>query len=164
MPYSPPTKAGSDQGLTLIELLVAMVMFAIMAVLSTTGWMSYQRTVQHRSAGQEIASALRNAQQSALAEAVTYCMRFDSANGTYQLFKFTCDGTVPAVKPAVELPGRLSLSGVAFTQANGNPAQRVLFLPRGSATPGDLTIERDGSNKTYTIDVEGLTGRVSLKG
>ncbi len=57
---------------------------------------------------------------------------------------------------------RLQLTAVNFSAVAPASSSEVTFRASGSATPGGLNITRTGSSKIYTIDVEGLTGRVSL--
>ena len=38
----------------------------------------------------------------------------------------------------------------------------MTFFARGTASPGSVRVTREGSSKVYIIQVEGLTGRVSL--
>jgi type II secretory pathway pseudopilin PulG len=148
----------------MIELLVGMVIVGILAALGTSGWLSYQRTVEHRGSAQELVSALRNAQQASLAEAVTYCVAFDTSSRSYQVFKFACDSTGTSVKqPAKTQSSRVSLTSAVFLQNDGSTNATVSFFPRGSATKGSVKVKRQGADKTYTISVEGLTGRVSLQ-
>lgn len=154
-----------DAGFTMIELLVGMVIVGMLAALGTSGWLSYQRTVEHRGSAQELVSALRNAQQASLAEASTYCVSFDTTNRSYQVFKFACGGAGTSVKQPVNTQSsRVTLNSPAFLQTDGSTNATVSFFPRGSATKGSVKVKRQGADKTYTISVEGLTGRVSLQG
>lgn len=150
-------------GLTMIELVVVMVIIGALSALGTSGWSGYQRTVEHRGSAQELVSALRNAQQASLAEAVTYCVSFDTATRSYQVFKFACGASgVSSGSADTTQSSRVTLVMPAFTQLNGSTASQVSFFPRGSATKGSVAVARQGSDRTYTVTVEGLTGRVAL--
>ena len=150
-------------GFTMIELLVVMVIIGALSALGTSGWSRYQRTVEHRGSAQELVSALRNAQQASLAEAVTYCVTFDAAARSYQVFKFACGGANPPASAVDKTQSsRVTLVSPVFTQLNGTTSNQVLFFPRGSATKGSVKVARAGSARAYTITVEGLTGRVAL--
>lgn len=151
-------------GFTLAELVVVMAIIGILGVLSTTGWLRYQRAVEQRGTAQELVSALRNAQQASLAEAVTYCVSFDSAARSYTVSKFSCGSTGTMGKTATTQSPRVGLATAAFLQPDGSSAPQVSFYARGAATKGSVKVTRDGADKTYTITVEGLTGRVSLLG
>lgn len=164
MPQRRTARPAADAGLTLVELLVGMVIVTILAVSSVSGWTRYQRTVEHRGTAQELVSALRSAQQSSLAEAAAYCVPFNTSNRSYEVRKGSCtSGTV--AKPATSTQStRVSLASPAFLQPDGTTTSNVSFFARGSATKGTVQVRRAGSTKTYTISVEGLTGRVSLLG
>ncbi len=160
------TSPGRDEaGFTLIELLVGMVIVTMLSALSVSGYASYQRAIAHKGAATEIVSTMRNAQQRSLAEAATYCVAFNAASGTYQLYKFACGATGTAVgNPKRTGSSRVSLSSPSFLQPGGGTATTAIFYPRGSATAGTVKVLRNGGSASYTITVEGLTGRVSLNG
>lgn len=165
IPLAAVGSGGRERGFTLIELTVGMVIFSIMAAFGTSGWLRYQRSVEHRGTAQEVASALRNAQQSSLAEATTYCVQLDPVNRAYRLYKFSCGLGGIAVQPVkTTQSSRVGLSSPAFLQTDGSTSSNVMFFPRGAATKGSVKVTRQGSTKSYTISVEGLTGRVSLAG
>lgn len=154
-----------DAGFTLIELTIGMLITGILMGLGTAGWTSYQRSVEHRNAAQGLVSALRNAQQSSLAEAVTYCVAFDTASRAYTVYKYACGSTGTSVKgPVRTASARVTLAAPAFVQPDSSTSTTLSFYPRGSATKGSVKVNRSGSSRAYTITVEGLTGRVSLSG
>lgn len=154
-----------EGGFTMIELLVSMVIIGALAAVGTSGWLSYQRSVEHRGSAQELVSALRNAQQASLSEAVTYCVAFDPAVRSYEVHKFVCGASGSGVEPAATTQStRVKIETPAFVQINGSTTTTVSFFPRGSATKGSVKLTREGSDKDYIISVEGLTGRVSLTG
>lgn len=160
--HQPATR---QAGFTLVELTVGMLVVGALLGLSTSGWTKYQRAVEHRGGAQQLVSALRNAQQASLTEAVTYCVSFDTAASTYRVWKFTCGGSGTLVKGPVKTPSsRVTLTTPAFVQPDATTSSSLSFFPRGSATKGSVKVARSGSSRAYTINVEGLTGRVSLAG
>lgn len=162
---APHQELSRERGFTLIEVLVVMVILGILGVLGTSGWARYQRTVEHRGSAQELVSTLRNTQQASLAEAVTYCVAFGADARSYEVFKFSCGPTgISSGRASETQSARVSVASPAFTQLDGTTTSTVSFFPRGSATKGSVRLARVGSSKTYTISVEGLTGRVALSG
>lgn len=154
---------GADDGMTLIEVLVAMVIFGMLAVFSTTGWVHYVRAQELRRSADEVTAVLRNAQELALSEAATYCVTFGTDNRSYVMTKYACGAAGTQVGSTLRtVSSRVTFGSAAFTQPDGTVTRGVQFTMRGSASPGSVTLQRQGSSKTYTISVEGLTGRVSL--
>ena len=127
--------------------------------------------IAHRESGTatDIRSALRNAAEQSLSEGRTYCVYFTST--TWAVYKANCTITGNKVQgPMSVQDSSISLSSVAFpappsplpnqTTACPTAGRCVYFYPRGTALAGSLVVYRPG--KTYQINVEGLTGRVSL--
>jgi len=116
-----------------------------------------------------VRSALRNASESSLSQGRTYCVSFTST--TWTVYKADC--TVSANKVSgpfkVDDPS-ITLSSISFpapgtpvpnqTTACPTASRCAYFYPRGTALPGSLRVVRSG--KTYTLNVEGLTSRVSM--
>lgn len=152
----------ADDGITMIELLVGMVIVSLLSVLSVTGWSNYQRSAELRGSAERLVSTLRNAQQSSLAEAVTYCVAFDPATRSYRSWKFACGSGTPVGPAQKTASPRVALTSPVFVQASGSTTANLQFLPRGSATKGSVVLTRQGGTRSYKITVEGLTGRVSL--
>lgn len=157
------TRSSGTGGFTMIELLVGMVIVGALAAMSTSGWLRYQRTVEHRGSAQELVSTLRNAQQRALAEATSYCVSFDVTRRSYELFRSACGPAGDGETDRTQSP-RIELVSPDFQQTDGSTAPRVTFTARGSASKGTVLVTRENSAKQYVITVEGLTGRVSLAG
>lgn len=154
---------GASEGYTILELAVAMVMFGMLAAFGTQGWLHYTRAQELRNGLDQVTAVLKNAQERSLSEATSYCISFGSDNRSYTLFKFACGAGGTQMGDSMLTPSpRVTFASASFTQADGTTASTLTFTPRGSATPGRALIQRDGGRKTYTISVEGLTGRVSV--
>ncbi len=151
-----------DAGFTLIETLAVVLISGIALAIAVSGYQGYARSSEHAGTRNDVVSALRAAHQRALAEAAVYCVRLASDGKTWSTYRDTC-GSGTVVKGPEEVGGRqVSLASVSFLHADGTPGSRdVEFTARGTASKGSLTIVRDGSAKTYTVTVEGLTARVS---
>ena len=152
-----------DAGFTLIETLVVLALGGIMMAIVAWGYRSYQMSTDHRGGTAQVVSTLRNAQSRSLSEARTYCVRFNSANRTLALYRYSCDTAAggEAAGGTVDMPRGVGFANVAFTRADGSVTSDVYFYPRGSATAGGLDVTRSGSSRTYSVTVEGLTARVS---
>lgn len=149
-----------DQGFTMVELLVALSIVGVMTGLAVAGWSGYANANEHTGTRDGIVSALRAANQRALAEAKPYCVTFDVAAGTWTTHRLTCSGVV--VKGPEPVVGRsISLAEAGFLQPDASTQPQVLFTPRGTGSKGSIKVKRAGSSKVYVVSVEGLTGRVS---
>lgn len=152
-----------DGGFTLIETLVVLAVSGIMMGIAAWGYRSYQLKADHRGGTAQVVSTLRNAQSRAISEARTYCVRFDAAARSVQLYRYSCDTASggESVLPPVEMPNRVTFPDIAFTRPDGTTSGDAYFYPRGSASGGHVVIGQSGHSRTYTVTVEGLTSRVS---
>lgn len=150
-----------DGGFTLVELVVTMSVAGVLMALTAFGWSAYLRATQQRDTAQQVLSVLRNAQQRSLAEAVSYCVSFEPR--ALDLHRYSC-ADADVATTTVSDAAQVSLDDASFLQPDGSQRSTLTFLPRGAATKGSVRVVRDGSAKVYTINVEGLTGRVSLAG
>jgi prepilin-type N-terminal cleavage/methylation domain-containing protein len=156
--------ARRDSGFTLLELVVAMSVLAILLAIGTPAWMNYGKNQDARSAARATVSVLRNAQVRAVAEEVTYRVDIDSTARTLQTYR--CQpGTVPlacTLKVTKRLDGSsVRITSAAFTNSSGASTASAYFYARGTASPGTVVIQRTGRPVRQVVEVEGLTGRVS---
>jgi general secretion pathway protein H len=151
-----------DEGFTLIELMTAMALLGILLAIAVGPWRSYQTTRQHREAAREAVAALRNAQVSAVSESVRYRVAVTDSGRALSVYRSPVSGA-EVLRVTLRSPNsKVSFGAATFTTTSG-ASTSVYFYPRGSASSGSLKVQRAGRN-SYTIDVEGLTGRVSLQG
>jgi prepilin-type N-terminal cleavage/methylation domain-containing protein len=150
----------ADDGFTVIELAVAMVIFGVLVGLTSTGWGRYQASQEAVSASSEVVSVMRNAQMRATAEATTYRVDVDLAGRTLTVLRF--DGAAYQQRSVDQLAGsRLSLDSASFLDATGTATASAYFYPRGTASPGQVVLRRTGDETPHVITLVGLTGRVS---
>lgn len=154
-----------ELGFSLIELIVAMALAAIMATLSMTAFRAYQRTQAHRNAMREVTSVLRNAQVKAVTEATTYQCKFTS--DSLEIYR---DGNLPPASAnkvkTYSLEGSLEFEAASpygFTHPDGTTRPSCLLYARGSATSGEILVRRTDTDPDRNLEVrlEGLTARVS---
>lgn len=164
-----------DGGFTLVELLVAMIVFGVVASISVWGLRSFQRAQDESGTAHDVVAALRNVAERAQSEGRTYCVSFDTGT-QWSVWRYSCEsGWTNAGDTAtrvlsgqhvqgdsaitVSVPFAASTHGDTCTAGAGRCAY---FYPRGTASAGTLVVNRGSSGKTYTIKVEGLTGRVDM--
>lgn len=161
--------AHGDDGFTLLEMVVTLVVAGILMAGATMGMHAYVVSNRESGTAQEIRSALRDAQEQALSEGRTYCVYFTST--TWTVFRSDCTVSSNETSGSLDVADRsITLTSIAFPApsppiANENTAcpttgQCAYFYPRGTALGGSLRVTRPG--KSYTVTVEALTGRVSL--
>jgi prepilin-type N-terminal cleavage/methylation domain-containing protein len=145
---------------TLIELMVTLSLFGILSVMAVAGWRSYTNSSSELGSAKQAVTTLRSVAQRAIAEDTSYCLRFSTSAGTATLWRTAC-GTGTSLGTVLTAPSSCQFTAASFTQTSGGTAADLYFYPRGAATPGNVTIARTGSSKTYTVTVQALTGHVS---
>lgn len=163
---------GADAGFTLIETLVAMAIFSIVAATAVWGLRSYQRAQELSGTAHGVVSALRNVAERSQSEGRTYCVNFSTTS--WSVWRYSCDPTytTSAGAPSTQVLGSQQVQGTGITLGSASfdpgvsvgacPATLacVYFYPRGTASNGSLQVSR--GSKVYTVNVVGLTGRVYL--
>lgn len=153
---------GDDRGVTFLELLVAMVLFGILAAVAVGPFAAYRAKQEHVGSARELVAFLRRAQVRAVAEETTY--RVDIAGDGKSATMYRFNGTT-YVAGLVSKPigSRITYTNPSFVQSSGASGTSVYFYARGSASKGSVTVSRSGNSKTYSVNVEGLTARVSYQ-
>ena len=152
-----------DSGFTMIELLVTISLLGLMMVIAVSGWTSWAKASRQSGTARELLSVMRQAQVRAVTEGRPICVSFRVVENDYTLYRGTCDDTakVRVIGPVVSDSKDVKLTAPSFTGPAGS-STGVTFNARGTAWPGSVRLTRTGSSKSYTLTVEGLTGRVSL--
>lgn len=157
-----------ELGFSLIELIVAMALAALMATLSMTAFRAYQKSQAHRNAVREVTSVLRNAQVKAVTEATTYQCKFTS--DSVEIYR---DGNLPPASTnkvkTYSLEGALEFvaaSPYGFAHTDGTRKPNCLLYARGSATGGEILVRRTDTDpdRDLGVKLEALTSRVSYDG
>jgi prepilin-type N-terminal cleavage/methylation domain-containing protein len=152
-----------DGGFTLIELVVVMALISIIAAIGVGSWRAWAIASGQKGASVSLQSIMRQTQVRAITEGVDFCMDFDVAASAYSVYRGTCGtGMVRVNGPYTLGDSKLRLANVQFTRLDGTTTSQTTFRASGRAWPGGLSITRTDSSKAYSIDVEGLTGRVSI--
>ena len=153
-----------DQGFTLIELMVTMIIGAVLMAIGGVAVMNLRNGTEQRGTATQMLSQFRRAAELAQSEGRTYCIDL-SGNRSYRIWRYACSGaTSVSYQPA----RTTSSSRVTFTSTGGSTTncpvgdRCVYFYPRGTATAATLTISSSARSRTYTLHVEGLTSRVYL--
>jgi type II secretion system protein H len=157
------SQQGRDSGFTLIEVLVTISLLSVMMAIAVTGWSSWTKSSEHSGTASEVESTLRQTQQRAVTEGRAMCVKFDVGADTYAVYTGACGAAnVQVLGPLTTAADDVHLASPSFTGQSGTTSTDVTFYARGSASPGTVKVTRTGESKVYTLQVEGLTGRVSI--
>jgi prepilin-type N-terminal cleavage/methylation domain-containing protein len=151
-----------DGGFTLIEIMVVVALISIIATIGVGSWRAWASASGQKGAAVDLQTVMRQTQVRAITEGVDFCVDFNIAAASYTVYRYSCGAGMEKVNGPFELPADVNLTNVAFTRVDGTSSGQLTFRASGRAWPGGLTLTRTGSSKTYTLDVEGLTGRVSI--
>src|SRR5205807_844881 len=155
------------------EALVVTILMGLIMSIAFFGWRTWQQSLQEQGAQRSVVSLMRDAQVRAVAEDTTYCVDFGSSTSTTTATVWRVPGDDTGAVAACTTGTRVqnwtsdsgtSVTGASFTQRDSTNTAFVLFYPRGAASGGTLNVARSGSTKTYSLTVDGLTGRVSSSG
>ncbi len=153
-----------QRGFSLIEVLIAMAIVAIMAAVAIPFFGGFIDNRNLKSAARDIAGDIFEYRERAIAENRIYQITFNQAGNSYTVRQCTdtalpCAGTdFPAKSPGAFGSGITIVAGVNF-----NGGSVLQLLPRGIAMPvtgGNLSV-RNSRTSTATISV-GLTGRTNV--
>jgi prepilin-type N-terminal cleavage/methylation domain-containing protein len=153
-----------DSGFTLIEMMVVVGLVSLLAALGVGAWKSWTIAHAQQGAATDLQTILRQTQVRAVTEGQNFCVKFDTTANSYTVYRYACapTGNVKVGGPYNLGDARLQLSNVVFDSVAPATNTQLTFKASGTATPGGLQVTRTGSTKIYTLDVEGLTGRVSV--
>jgi general secretion pathway protein H len=139
-------------GFTLLELLVVLVIAGALVALVPPAINRVLPGVKLKGASQEMASAIR------------FLRGWSVAQGKQGLFTLDLEKkqfTITPREKIYELPQKAELKMTAASdEGQGEQQGGIRFFPDGSSTGGRIILS--GAGKEHRIDVDWLTGRVSL--
>jgi prepilin-type N-terminal cleavage/methylation domain-containing protein len=157
-----------DAGMTLIETVVTLAVASVLMTIGLFAVRNFLMANRELGTAQQIRSALRNAEEQALSQGRTYCVYFTAS--TWTTYKSDCtvaanrtNGPQQVADTSIQLAVSFPAPSPAILgQGTACPAagKCAYFYPRGTALAGSLQVTR--LTKTYTLTIEGLTGRVSV--
>lgn len=148
---------GKERGFTLIELVLALVLFSIVAALAAPSFIRQGQNTNLRTAARDIISDCYNLKERAIAESVHYRVTFNVGSNNYVARKGTSsaspdDGVAPfLIKTPASFGDDVYISSTTFSGGN------IYFQPRGTTNIGTIIL-KNGRNSAATI-VMNITGR-----
>lgn len=139
-----------DCGFTLMEMLVVIAIFGLLAAIAVPTWISLLPTYALNSAARQVQSELHRIKAQAVAENVTFRLVFSDTADHYTIQRVGTTTTQQGIKP---LPNGIDIRN----------AITLGFTSRGTATPGTGgTVKLCNSNGAGTNIVLNSTGRVRI--
>ncbi len=138
-------------GFTLIEILVAIGILAILSSVSWTAFSNLQPSLKLSAVSRDLTSDLRYSQQLAVTEQINYGVSFNTTSAQYYLDRF---GTTTQSLFLKSLP-----SGISFCQITGlSDGEAAIFNPYGAVlVAGSVCLSNDkGQNKIIEIKPSGF--------
>jgi type IV fimbrial biogenesis protein FimT len=148
---------GKEQGFTLIELVLALVVLAIVAAIAAPSFIRQGQNTNLRAAARDIISDCYNLKERAIAESIYYRITLNTGSNNYAVRKGTSvaspgDGVAPfMIKTPASFGDDVHISSMTFSGGN------IYFQPRGTTNMGTIIL-KNGRNSTATI-VMNITGR-----
>lgn len=140
------------RGFTLLEMLLALTLGAILMAVVVPNVMPAIASAQLSSAARDVASGLRFARGQALSRRQEARFVLDVENRRYQ---------VTGRSKVYDLPSSVNVKlFTAQSEYAGEGVGSIRFFPDGTSTGGRVTLE--GAGRRWWIDINWLTGRISV--
>ncbi len=172
-------RAGRDRsdaleaGFTLIELLSVMALTSVLLTLGGFTLRQYWLTQALHGGRDEVRSQLRRSQEQAVAEThpLMLGVRFRVGASQWDSVRYDPRSGVCSVEMPRSFGAGVEVSAASFTATAASDACRAqlpgasgdafaFFFPRGTATGGTVTIQQPSLNRSLSLRVMPMTGRV----
>ncbi|MEO7804926.1 MAG: prepilin-type N-terminal cleavage/methylation domain-containing protein [Actinomycetota bacterium] len=151
-----------ESGYGLVEMLVAISIFAVVMTLAATAISHFWRVQSFSGAAAEVLMDISDAQVRAQSEVRAYKINFNTTGESYQVSRYKG----PGVGDYEVVETRLLKEGVDLVTAEffevGAPGPELFFLPRGISSGGSLVLRSRDLGRQRSITVSELTSRVRM--
>ncbi len=134
-----------SQGFTLVEILIAIAIIAILASISVAGYQQMVPRISLNSVTRDLTSDLRYAQQKAVTEQIIYDVKFNLATNSYQIIKEIPTTTIKTVY----LNNRTTVNSITGLTNN-----TVRFNAAGAAVETGKIILINSNNSTSSVEIK----------
>ena len=146
------SRQSGNQGFTLVELLVVLVIAALVLALVGTSISRSVSGAEMRNAARKVAANLRYTRTQAILQKTEQVFIVDSEAKTFQA----------PDRELVELPEEMNVAlTTARSELTGENAGGIRFYPDGGSTGGFVELESD--NRIYKVSVAWLTGETIVE-
>ena len=155
---------GNCAGVTLVEIMAALVIFGILIVLSVPAFRKYMATQQVEGSVHRLAANLRLARQSSASERNNYKVSFDFTTKQYSLLDDdNSNGTADAgelVLGPIAIPADLTVTNGPSLPFAGDT---LVFYPNGSTSSTGVITFENRAHYSRLVRVMRSTGAVAVR-
>jgi type IV fimbrial biogenesis protein FimT len=150
-------KMKPNTGVTLLELMVALAIVAILASVSTPGIISWMSERKLGSASRDVLAAMQATRLRAVKDRSNAVVRFDTANETFIAFVDngrgggTADNNLRDGSETIIKTGDLTSQSLDITAADFDGNSFVVFSARGFSGQGSVTLENTAGNQRQVV-------------
>lgn len=133
-----------DGGFTLVEVIIALAMFGILAAIAIPGWVSFLPSYRLSSSARQVQSELHRIKMQAVSQNLGFQLAFVEGAAAYTILR---DRNLWETKPLPE--------GIVITKAG-----KISFSPHGTASADRVRLSNIRSACTQVV--VGSTGRIRI--
>lgn len=139
----------ATRGFTLVELLVAISVAALVMVVSVPASVRFYQSIQYHEAVRTVAAVLTSARHGAINSGQSGNVFIDPENNT-----------VAYAGKVENLPAALNIAVRSAAELNRNNQAVIRFYPEGGSSGGEIDITRPGG-AGVTLVIDWLVGRIT---
>lgn len=150
----------SQNGFTLLEVMVVIVIIGIMIGIATPNFMEYLKSRRLSGATMQVYVDLMNARQQAISENNKVIVEL-TTNNSYRIIRdLNGNGAIDAGETGPIKSIHPDYADVTF--APGTSGFKPVFYTNGTGLPGSIVLTSSSLSKTKTIDIS-MAGRVRIE-
>ena len=135
----------SASGFSLIEMLIAIGIIAMIAAISTPFYRSFVLNMDLKAAARDLASDLRYAQQQAVTTQINQQVFFYPSQNYYNVINASTSAIIKT---------RRIQSPITIQSVTSLPSNTVTYIPTGAATSSGIITLINSNFKTSTVEIK----------